>query len=451
MPPSRSSSPAGHRSLTARIVAVGCLALTTAAIATPGKFLLSSEGSGRATAYIESPKIISFQGKTHVGWLDTPAEGFRIRVRTLDHATGEWTPAITIGEAPDNHGGPALTIDAAGYLHIVYYSHHHPFRYSRSVRPNDASEWTPFEEFGVDLTYPALVCAKDGTLVLLARRSFEHRPWDVEMWRKPPGQPWTRSGAILHARHGIYSQFAASLAWSPDHEILHLATRIYELPDYESTVPVTTVGYLSSPDQGVTWQRLDGTAVVLPATADTIDSLASARGGEGRILSAGSMGVGPDGKPWLAYSARLQDNSHAYLATPDANGRWQHLLLNQFLPPAYREWDLYMHGGISFGSSGQPTVLATVMQVPPGKHEWGEVSTEIVRFRSVDGGRTFVADILDDPDPTAPRWMPNLERATGFNEMPEHPGFLYTDGVKGEALGDQLSNKVYYVPANPLP
>ena len=34
--------------------------------------IISEEGSGRATAYIESPKIISFEGKTHVAWLDSP-------------------------------------------------------------------------------------------------------------------------------------------------------------------------------------------------------------------------------------------------------------------------------------------------------------------------------------------------------------------------------------------
>ena len=84
-------------------------------------FLLSSEGSGRATAYLESPKIISFEGKTHVAWLDSPTEGFRIRIRTLDQKTGVWSKTYTVGVAQDNHGGPALTIDGEGYLHIVYY------------------------------------------------------------------------------------------------------------------------------------------------------------------------------------------------------------------------------------------------------------------------------------------------------------------------------------------
>ena len=131
----------------------------------PAPFLLSATGSGRASAYLESGKIITFRGRTHVTWLDTPPEGFRIKIRTLDHASGQWSSAVTVGEAVDNHGGPALTVDAAGYLHIVYFSHHHPFRYHRSVRPNDAGEWGEMEQFGRDLTYPTLLCAPDGTLV----------------------------------------------------------------------------------------------------------------------------------------------------------------------------------------------------------------------------------------------------------------------------------------------
>ena len=103
-------------------------------------FILSETGSGRATAYIESSKVITCQGKTHVAWLDTPPEGFRIKTRSRDNETGAWSDTVTVGEAVDNHGGPAMTIDAEGYLHIVYFSHHHPFRYHRSVRPNEASE-----------------------------------------------------------------------------------------------------------------------------------------------------------------------------------------------------------------------------------------------------------------------------------------------------------------------
>ena len=408
--------------------------------------LLSAEGSGRATAYLESPKIISYEGKTHVAWLDTPKEGFRIRIRTLDQQSGKWSQAWTIGEAVDNHGGPALTIDSQGYLHVLYYSHHHPFRYSKSVRPNDASEWTPYEEFGYNLTYPALVCAKDGTLIMTARRSYDDQPWELEMWSKKPNEKWARNWAVVRSRHNNYAQFAASLSWGPDHSTLHLATRIYEMPDDESIAPLTTVGYLSSPDGGVTWTRSDGQSVKLPATADTMDAIASGRAKEGRVLNAGSIGIAPDGTPFVPYSIRTQDTSQTYLASPTGSAKWRHLLMNQFLPDGYREWDLFMHGGVSFGTSGQPTVAATMMHISVDGIDWGEVTTELVRFRSQDGGNTFIGETFDTPNTKEPRWMPNLERPTGFNEMPAEPALIYTDGVRGEGLGDSLSNRVYWFP-----
>jgi hypothetical protein len=408
------------------------------------KVLLSEEGSGRATAYLESPKIVTFEGRTHATWLDTPPEGFRIRARTLEHATGEWTEAVTIGEANNNHGGPALTIDEDGFLHVLYYSHHHPFRYRKSVRPNDASEWTEYEEFGTDLTYPALVCAKDGTLILVARRSYKDRLWELEMWRKLPDSAWERVGPVLRSRFKEYAQFAASLAWGPDHETLHLGTRIYEMPEGSMETALTTVGYLASPDGGTTWTRSDGTPVALPVTADTIDVIATTRAHESRTLNAGSIGVSPEGIPSVPYGMRLQESAQAYLATPVENG-WHHQHLNPFLPSAFREWDLFMHGGLSYGASGQPLLVGTIMQLSLDRHEWGEVTTEVVRFDSDDGGTTWTADILDPPNPELPRWMPNIERPTGFNEMPAYPGFIYTEGVRGDTLDDKLSNRVWFV------
>ena len=98
--------------------------------------VLSERGCGRATAYEKSNKIVTIGDKTHVSWLDTEKGKFLVKIQTLDRGTGEWSAVYTVGQAFDNHGGPALTCDNSGYLHIVYYPHHHPFRYRRSVRTN---------------------------------------------------------------------------------------------------------------------------------------------------------------------------------------------------------------------------------------------------------------------------------------------------------------------------
>ena len=100
--------------------------------------VLSAHGCGRATAYPQENKIVTLGDAVHVAWLDSVADGFRVRIRTLDRASGTWSETHTIGEAYDNHGGPALVNDSQGYLHVAYYPHHHEVRYRRSLRPNDA-------------------------------------------------------------------------------------------------------------------------------------------------------------------------------------------------------------------------------------------------------------------------------------------------------------------------
>ncbi|GIT28271.1 MAG: hypothetical protein Ct9H300mP1_03170 [Planctomycetaceae bacterium] len=71
------------------VLAGGTLSLANAQLsAAPTKVhaaaLLSRSGSGRATAYAEANKIVTVGDKTHVTWLDSVKDGFRVRVRTLD-------------------------------------------------------------------------------------------------------------------------------------------------------------------------------------------------------------------------------------------------------------------------------------------------------------------------------------------------------------------------------
>jgi hypothetical protein len=421
---------------------------SVSAVDPAASFLLSEEGCGRATAYHESSKIITWQGRTHVTWLDTPEDGFRVRIRTLDHATGQWSPAYTIGDAADNHGGPALTIDGQGYLHVIYFSHHHPFRYRRSLRPNDASAWGPVEEFGLHLTLPAVLCAPDGTLILTARRSYDDKPWELELWTRPPGGNWMRQGPVLRSRKTGYVQFAASMAWAPDRRRLFLSYRIYEMPGYDNknTDAITQVGCITSPDAGQTWTKLDGTALSLPATIDTLEAIVTCDSREGRIADAAAMAVSPTGVPHVAYSVRTQEAAEAYLATPLPDGGWRHLQLNRFLPTDLRNWAVQLlgQGGVIFTRAGQPLVVASVLKFKFGEEVWGHPSNTLVQFSSTDGGRTFSARALTPPDRAVARWLANLERPTGCNEIPHRPGMIYTEGGAGAGLGDLLRNRVWW-------
>jgi hypothetical protein len=404
--------------------------------------ILSESGSGRATAYLESSKIVQFEERVHVAWLDSSEDGFKVRIRTLDRTTGEWSTTYTIGDAANNHGGPALTVDGAGYLHVVYYAHHHPVRYRRSIRPNDASEWGPIEHFGKDLTYPALICLPDDSLVFIARRSYEDRPWEVELWRREDAA-WQREGPIIRSRYPGYAQFAASMVWDAQREKLHFGTRIYETINDNTQTPYTTIGYLSSNDGGRTWYKSNAEEVTLPVTALTIDRVASADGSLGRVLSGGSVAVHPNGTPYLVYNERLQAVSHAYLARPDTSV-WHHDYLNPFLPEAVKDYSVYFYGGLSFAESGGLLMAGTLMKLSHDALAWGDPTMEVVIFHGNPDTGTFSGELILPPNPAVPRWLPSIERPVGNNGIDDWPAVIFMEGERGAALDDQLNNTVWW-------
>ncbi|MHC4181069.1 MAG: BNR-4 repeat-containing protein, partial [Planctomycetota bacterium] len=333
----------------------------------PDSFLLSTVGCGRATGYAEANKIVTVGDRTHVAWLDSPPEGFRVRIRTLDRRTGTWSPTYTVGEAFDNHGGPALTVDGQGYLHIVYYPHHHPFRYRRSRRPNDASGWEEEIRFGQRCTYPTLVCGPDDTLYVTGRRSFPDRPWQVELWTKPPGGDWRGPVPILRSRYKGYAHFQESLCWGPassgSGRTLHLCCRFHEKSDSQAYGRLQTVGYMVSRDFGRTWQRSDGSRIETPATAEEVEVLARGGVDRQRILRAGAMSVDSSGAAHLLYSVQENAQGRALLAVGKSQGGWRRVHLNRHLSPPWSSWELTMPGGVTFNRRGEMILCAMLQQV----------------------------------------------------------------------------------------
>lgn len=441
-------------------VAVTALARTPANPPALAPAALSGHGSGRATAYAEQNKIITHDGKTHVVWLDSDDTGFWVRGRTLDRTAGAWGPVITIGPAQDNHGGPALTIDRQGHLHIVYYPHHAPFRYQRSVRPNDLTDWEPVVEFGQELSYPVMVCAPDDTLILTARRGYhalegapkEGMRMEQELWRKPAGGPWEFAGVLIQSRWPGYSQYAVGLAWGPEGR-LHLNTRIYEVEAEEGKKPLNTIGHMVSDDQGRTWQTITGRALTLPVNALSIDRVADNTDPVRATLNSGPMGVDASGVPHLVFTANVEGGSHLYLATLAPGLGWTRRDLRPYLPAAQADWqiDLGMGGGLSFSADGRVTIVAVVL--PPAASgsdplkTWGHPATEVIRFWSDDGLKTFQSELASTVDVAEAHWLPNLERPTGHNAVPSVPGIIYTAGPAGGGLHDRnLKNEVRWQP-----
>ena len=403
--------------------------------------LLSEHGCGRATAYADANKIITLQDKTHVAWLDSITEGFRVRIRTLDRKTNRWSPTYTVGEAYDNHGGPALTVDSLGYLHIVYYPHHHPFRYRRSVRPNDASEWGDEIQLGERCTYPTMVCGSDDTLYLTGRENRGDQPWYVNLYIKPPNAPWGEPIPLFQDDKGGYVRFQQALIWGQDHRTLHLTLWIFD----ENRA--YTVGYLRSPDSGRTWERADGAPVLLPATRETVTLIDTKH----RDLRFGSIAVDGESTPYVLYSTcpSFALPSQAWVVWLDGAGKWCRRSLTDELPKEWKGWSLAMDGAIHIAPDGRIFIVLDLMKPETvSEGNWGHKSAEIVGMQASDIRGKFSVELLSKPDMTVPHWLPNLERPTGHNRV-DVPGVMYTAGVTGEGCHDILSNAVYWMGMQP--
>lgn len=143
--------------------------------------------------------MVTHGGKTHIVWGEIApddAPGVPTYVATLDHATRTVGEKVLLGYGPpvnDVHNVPAITMDSAGYLHVLIGAHGQPFQYVRSLRPNDAyGGWTEpvpaltsgYRAAGTDedgdgrQTYISLVCGPDDTLYSAFRQ-----------WRQGPDEP----------------------------------------------------------------------------------------------------------------------------------------------------------------------------------------------------------------------------------------------------------------------
>lgn len=392
---------------------------------------LSQHGSGRATAYAEANKIVTVGEKTHVTWLDSVKDGFRVRIRTLDRRSGRWSQTWTVGPAHDNHGGPSLTVDSRGHLHVVYFPHHHPFRYRHSSKPNDASAWSEEVQFGRKLTYPTLVCGPDDTLYMTARRSHANKPWTVELWKKPVGEAWQMVGTILRSRAGGYSHFQEALAWGPDHKRLHLSVRIYE-----NGGSVETIGYMYSDDFGKTWRNGGGRVLAQPVTAETIDVIASGGRVEGKSShKCGTISVTSDGKPVVLYSASSSPGAEMIVATPGGKSGWRRSGLAAAVARQWPDWTIGPAAEVSINRQGTMYVVASM---------GNEGRNDVALISSSDLGRTIrversAADVKQDK-----KWLANLERDTGHHPVDGRPGVIFTAGTRGKGNTDILSNDVFW-------
>ena len=168
------------------------MATTTQMPDLPRVTLLADNGSDRATAYHMSNKVVRHRDGVFVTWLD---DRYRIILARVDPGTGAVAAAFPLAQGIDNHCGAALALDADGALHVMAGAHAtNGFIHRFSATPAEPASWSLPEAVGAASTYPSLVTARNGDLVLAYRHTSLQGPWSACLIRRPYGGAW--AGAI---------------------------------------------------------------------------------------------------------------------------------------------------------------------------------------------------------------------------------------------------------------
>jgi hypothetical protein len=124
-------------------------------------------------------------------------------IAVYDRKTGKVSKPVLLGangleKQPDPHNVPSVAIDSKGYIHVILGAHHHPFKYTRSLKPLDINGgWTKPVYIGKcgnrkegRYTYAAFYCDKKDNLHLISRWAGDRYIFRLVYMRKKPGLPW---------------------------------------------------------------------------------------------------------------------------------------------------------------------------------------------------------------------------------------------------------------------
>jgi len=387
--------------------------------------LLSDRGSTRATRYSGTNKIVTIDGKTHVAWLDSVSNTM---VASYDHGLGQWERPVQVGTGTDNHGGPALTCDGQGHLHVIFGPHADvPLQHCRSAKPNDASEWIRLEPFGHHPTYPSAVCDKDDSLHVIYRGGVAHgHPFKLIYQKRTRDGVWSEPRGLAQAPADWkgYTHYHAAIAIDAG-QTLHVAYNLY----YNGAAK--HAGHMTSRDRGVTWELADGTPLDLPVGVESDAFFARTD----TAFKVNNVVCDSRGRPWISLA---DPRSEAGPTIYHHDGKaWDSFSPARLTLPEMPLDALSFGGSLTIDSQDGVYVALTL-----GSRAVGGLHGDVVLLYSADRGKHFRRLDVFPPDAQLPHTGLSLERATGHHGV-NTPWIVFSTGEKGpDCFGRGIHHKV---------
>lgn len=235
------------------------------------------------------------------------AEGYlTLGKRNLGDETFEVQRSQYQGNVKDAHNIISLMVDGEGYLHLSFDHHGHPLKYCRSVEPLSMTLGDLEPMIGdteQDVTYPEFYRLADGGLLFAYRSGISGRGNLILNRYDIASHSWMRVQDILidgeNQRNAYWQLFVDAQG------TIHVSWVWRETWMVETNHDLC---YACSKDNGVTWQKADGTLYELPITKDNAE-YACLIPQESELINQTSMSTDAEGHPYIATYWRDQNDS----------------------------------------------------------------------------------------------------------------------------------------------
>lgn len=398
----------------------------------PRVTLLADNGCDRATAYSMSNKVVRHRDGVFVTWLD---DRYRVILAQVDSDTGIVAAAFPLAQGIDNHCGAALTLGADGVLHVMAGAHGtNGFIHRFSATPADPASWSLPEAVGASSTYPSLVTARNGDLVLAYRHTALQGPWSTCLIRRPPGCAWSWCNPLVTAPAPGYMYPNNCLSVAPD-GTLHLLMEFRKtFPEGRDTMRSMAVTHLQSADNGETWVHDDGRPI--HSSPVGIEDCALIDHDPAGSLRPANLLALPDGRLWCGIWN--QRTGAAGLLRRDTTSGWTRVDLSAAIAAAAPEKVATSELRLTVDSDGS---LLAVLTVAPTL-DWAHSGNEILcLWLDPATGALHRNWRVPKADPAQSNWLPSVEMGDGTT--PTHsPLILFTDGNRGEGLVNNATTRV---------
>lgn len=426
-------------------------------------YRLSQAGSSRATAYVDSNKIIETENYVFLTWLDYIGDKFTVSISRLDKRTNELSEVNNLdNEVFDNHGGPALVIDNEGYLHIFYGPHHGPIIYRKSLKPYQIDNWSEKEYIGSELTYPSVTVDVANTIYLIARHRELSGAWSLQFFKKEHNgewsapvdilvsnfQKWISEGKTLRRKLG-YVRWGKSIQIGPDGKSIHL---LFQNAEFLPTDLVTNyqrdnglasyfIGYMKSEDGGSSWSANNKT-IALPANPQTVEIIAGSTEPpeRGAFYASSNLAFDIFGNPSAIIIRHYAYGTKVSIAKKEGQS-WN-------LKPITATGSNYLISPVSLFIDNFNNHYCLTTTIDPNEYcvcggNFGNSSCMLELYISSDGEDFQPHNFLDNvPIKKRPLWLPNVNYAQNAKGL---PSFVFTSGPSWTTSpSDATSNDVFF-------